>query len=76
MGDSFGYLAIEMDDIHAAAVQIKQRSGKIIRDAKQMNAVTGITTQLEDLVVYVIELLGEKLVFQKLSAKISHCKFR
>ena len=58
LGNGFGHLAIEVDDVYEAASQIKQRGGKIIRDAGPMNAGTTIIAFVEDPDGYAIELLG------------------
>jgi lactoylglutathione lyase len=58
LGDGFGHLAIEVENVYEAAAQIKQRGGKIIRDAGPMNAGTTIIAFVEDPDGYAIELLG------------------
>ncbi len=60
LGSGFGHLAIEVDDVYAATEQIRQRGGKIIRDAGPMNAGTTIIAFVEDPDGYAIELLGAK----------------
>ena len=60
MGNGFGHLAIEVDDVYAAAAQIKQRGGKILREAGPMNAGTTTIAFVEDPDGYAIELLGSK----------------
>jgi lactoylglutathione lyase len=60
LGNGFGHLAIEVDDVYEATAQIKQRGGKIIRDAGPMNAGTTIIAFVEDPDGYAIELLGAK----------------
>lgn len=60
MGDAFGHIAIEVDDVYAACEQIRQRGGKIIRDAGPMNAGTTIIAFVEDPDGYQIELIGKK----------------
>ncbi|PLY15124.1 MAG: lactoylglutathione lyase [Sedimenticola sp.] len=42
MGNGFGHLAIEVDDVYQACDEIRTRGGKIIRDAGPMNAGTTI----------------------------------
>jgi lactoylglutathione lyase len=60
LGDGFGHLAIEVADVYQATEQIRQRGGKIIRDAGPMNAGTTIIAFVEDPDGYAIELLGPK----------------
>jgi lactoylglutathione lyase len=59
-GDGYGHIAIEVDDVYAAAEDVKQRGGKIIREAGPMNAGTTIIAFIEDPDGYQIELLGKK----------------
>lgn len=61
MGDAYGHIAIEVDDIYQAADQIKARGGKILREAGPMNAGTTIIAFVEDPDGYPIELIGRKL---------------
>ena len=60
LGDGFGHLAIEVDDVYQATEQIRRQGGKIIRDAGPMNAGTTIIAFVEDPDGYAIELLGAK----------------
>lgn len=60
MGDAFGHIAIEVDDVYQACAQIKQAGGKIIRDAGPMNAGTTIIAFIEDPDGYQVELIGKK----------------
>lgn len=60
LGNGFGHLAIEVDDVYKAAAQIDERGGKIIREAGPMNAGTTIIAFVEDPDGYAIELLGPK----------------
>lgn len=60
MGNGFGHLAIEVADVYKATDEIRQRGGKIIRDAGPMNAGTTIIAFVEDPDGYQIELLGPK----------------
>ncbi len=60
LGDGFGHIALEVDDVYAATEQIRQRGGKIIRDAGPMNAGTTIIAFVEDPDGYPIELIGKK----------------
>ena len=60
LGAGYGHIAIEVDDVYAAADEVKQRGGKIIREAGPMNAGTTIIAFIEDPDGYQIELLGKK----------------
>jgi len=60
MGNSFGHLAIEVDDVYQATADIKAQGGKILRDAGPMNAGSTIIAFVEDPDGYEIELLGPK----------------
>ncbi len=60
MGDAYGHIAIEVDDVYQAADDIKARGGKILRDAGPMNAGTTIIAFVEDPDGYPIELIGRK----------------
>ena len=59
-GSGFGHLAIEVDDVYAAAEKIRSRGGKIIREPGPMNAGTTIIAFVEDPDGYQIELLAPK----------------
>lgn len=60
LGNGFGHIALEVDDVHQATEQIRNRGGKIIRDAGPMNAGTTIIAFVEDPDGYQIELIGKK----------------
>ena len=60
LGDGFGHLAIEVDDVYKATDAIRQQGGKIIRDAGPMNAGTTIIAIVEDPDGYAVELIGKK----------------
>lgn len=60
LGDGFGHLAIEVGDVYQATDAIRQRGGKIIRDAGPMNAGTTIIAFVEDPDGYQIELIGKR----------------
>ncbi|MFW2373018.1 MAG: lactoylglutathione lyase [Gammaproteobacteria bacterium] len=60
MGSGFGHLAIEVEDVYHAVDQIRQRDGKILREAGPMNAGSTIIAFVEDPDGYPIELLGPK----------------
>jgi len=60
LGEGFGHLAIEVNDVYQAVEKIRQQGGKIIRDAGPMNAGTTIIAFVEDPDGYQIELLNAK----------------
>jgi len=60
LGTGFGHIAIEVDDVYAATEEIRNRGGKIIREAGPMNAGTTIIAFVEDPDGYPIELIGRK----------------
>ena len=60
MGNAFGHIAIEVNDVYQACETMRQSGGKIIRDAGPMNAGTTIIAFVEDPDGYQIELIGKK----------------
>ncbi len=60
LGTGYGHIALEVDDVYQATDEIRQRGGKIIRDAGPMNAGTTIIAFVEDPDGYPIELIGRK----------------
>jgi len=60
IGNGFGHIALEVDDVYKATDEIRNRGGKIIRDAGPMNAGTTIISFIEDPDGYQIELIGKK----------------
>ena len=62
LGAGFGHIAIEVDDVYKATDEIRNRGGKIIRDAGPMNAGTTLIAFVEDPDGYQIELIGKKSV--------------
>lgn len=60
IGDGFGHLAIEVEDVYQATAEIKKCGGKILREAGPMNAGSTIIAFVEDPDGYQIELLGPK----------------
>ncbi len=60
LGSGYGHIALEVDDVYEACKEIRQRGGKIIRDAGPMNAGTTIIAFVEDPDGYPIELIGKK----------------
>ena len=60
IGNAYGHIAVEVDDVYKAAGDIKARGGKILREAGPMNAGTTIIAFVEDPDGYPIELIGRK----------------
>jgi len=60
LGTGFGHLAIEVDDVYAAAEKIRAQGGSIIREPGAMNAGTTIIAFVADPDGYQIELLAPK----------------
>jgi len=60
LGEGYGHIAIEVDDVYDAVNELKERGGKVIRDAGPMNAGTTIIAFIEDPDGYQIELIGKK----------------
>lgn len=60
LGNAYGHIAIEVDDVYAAAAAIRQRGGTITREAGPMKESTTILAFAEDPDGYKIELLGKK----------------
>ena len=60
IGNAFGHIAIEVDDVYQACDKMKENGGKIIRDAGPMNAGATIIAFVEDPDGYQIELIGKK----------------
>lgn len=58
LGSGFGHIALEVDDVYQAADAIKEKGGKILREAGPMNAGTTIIAFVEDPDGYQIELIG------------------
>lgn len=60
IGSGYGHIAIEVDDVYAACEAIRQKGGRIIREAGPMNAGTTIIAFVADPDGYFIELIGRK----------------
>ena len=60
VGEGFGHIAIEVNDVYEAVEVLRSRGGKVIREAGPMNAGTTIIAFVEDPDGYAIELLGTK----------------
>ena len=60
LGEGYGHIAIEVDDVYQAVAELSSRGGKVIREAGPMNAGTTIIAFIEDPDGYPIELIGRK----------------
>jgi lactoylglutathione lyase len=60
LGQGFGHIAIEVDDVYQAVEDLQERGGRVIRAAGPMNAGTTVIAFIEDPDGYQIELLGSK----------------
>ncbi|MBK8183836.1 MAG: lactoylglutathione lyase [Candidatus Competibacteraceae bacterium] len=60
MGTAYGHIALEVDDVYRATEEVKNRGGKILREAGPMNAGATIISFIEDPDGYPIELIGRK----------------
>ena len=60
VGNGFGHIAIEVENVYSATEKIKKLGGEIIREAGPMNAGTTIVAFVKDPDGYEIELLGPK----------------
>ena len=60
LGEGYGHIAIEVDDVYQAVDELRNRGGKVIREAGPMNAGTTIIAFIEDPDGYPIELIGKK----------------
>jgi len=60
LGDAFGHIAIEVDDIYKKCDDIREQGGKIVREPGPMKHGTTVIAFAEDPDGYKIELLGKK----------------
>ncbi|MDH2918623.1 MAG: lactoylglutathione lyase [Sideroxydans sp.] len=60
LGNAFGHIAIEVADAYAACAEIKQRGGKVVRDAGAMKHGNTVIAFVEDPDGYKIELIQQK----------------
>lgn len=60
LGDAFGHLAIEVEDVYAACDEIKAKGGIVVREAGPMKHGSTILAFAKDPDGYMIELLGTK----------------
>ena len=60
IGNAFGHIAIEVEDAYAACEKIKQRGGKVVREAGPMKHGSTVIAFVEDPDGYKIELIQKK----------------
>ena len=58
MGNAYGHIAIEVDDVYAACDAIKAKGGEVVREAGPMKHSTTVLAFVKDPDGYMIELLG------------------
>ena len=58
LGNAFGHIAIQVDDIYHACERIREKGGKITREAGPMKGGTTVIAFVEDPDGYKIELLA------------------
>ena len=59
-GNAFGHIAIEVADAYAACENIRQRGGKVVREAGPMKHGSTVIAFVEDPDGYKIELIQKK----------------
>lgn len=60
IGNAYGHIAIEVEDAYAACEKIRQRGGKVVREAGAMKHGSTIIAFVEDTDGYKIELIQQK----------------
>jgi lactoylglutathione lyase len=60
LGNAFGHIAIEVEDAYTACENIKQRGGKVVREAGKMKHGSTVIAFVEDPDGYRIELIQKK----------------
>lgn len=60
LGNAFGHVAIEVDDVYRACEAIRARGGKVVREPGPMKHGGTVLAFVEDPDGYRIELLGPK----------------
>ncbi len=58
LGNAFGHIAIEVDDVYQAVERIRQAGGNIVREAGPMQHGTTVIAFVEDPDGYKVELLS------------------
>lgn len=60
MGDAYGHIAVDVDDVYEACDRIRAKGGKIAREAGPMKGGSTVIAFVEDPDGYKIELLQRK----------------
>ncbi|MHB1232662.1 MAG: lactoylglutathione lyase [Burkholderiales bacterium] len=60
LGSGFGHIAVEVDDAYQACLDVKQRGGKVAREAGPMQHGTTVIAFVEDPDGYKIEFIQKK----------------
>lgn len=60
LGNAYGHIAIEVEDAYAACESIRQRGGKVVREAGKMKHGSTVIAFIEDPDGYRIELIQRK----------------
>lgn len=59
LGNAYGHIAIEVDDVYEACDAIKTKGGQVVREAGPMKHGTTVLAFVKDPDGYMIELLGK-----------------
>lgn len=59
LGDAYGHIAIGVDDVYKTCEQVKEKGGKVVREAGPMLHGSTVLAFVEDPDGYKIELIGE-----------------
>lgn len=65
LGNGYGHVALEVDDVYAACAEIKQRGGKVTREAGPMKHGSTVIAFVEDPDGYKIELIQKGMQGKK-----------
>lgn len=60
LGNAFGHLAVEVEDVYAACAEIKRLGGTVKREAGPMKGGTTVIAFVADPDGYAIELIGRR----------------
>lgn len=59
LGDAYGHIAIGVEDVYKTCEQVKEKGGKVVREAGPMLHGSTVLAFVEDPDGYKIELIGE-----------------